>query len=310
MKRRDVLSGGVGAALTALSAPGLARAGRREAPAQRGAFGLRYAPHFGMFAHHAPGGLLDELRFAAEQGFRTWEDNVLARRPLPEQEKITRHLRQLGMQMGTFLAHVERERPSFNSNRPDARERLERDIGQAIDVARRTGARFCTVIPGGRDPDVDRATQIRWCITNLRRAADRCRRHDLVMLLEPLPEPNLFLRTNTDAVHLCRAVGSPACKVLLDIYPGRASIRHAEVLLTGAWNEVGYLQITEGAHPAPQRGAWWTLGALVQGLRRRGFDGPVGLDHGNPAPGLDGERALLAGYRDLDGGGPWPPSMV
>ena len=45
-------------------------------------FRLAYAPHFGMFRHSAPGGLLDELRFAHAQGFRAWEDNGMMARPI------------------------------------------------------------------------------------------------------------------------------------------------------------------------------------------------------------------------------------
>ena len=308
MKRRDVLAG-AGAALTALSAPGLARGGwrdRQDSSRQRGAFQLRYAPHFGMFSNHAPGGPLDELRFAADQGFRAWEDNGFARRPVAEQEAIARQLQQLGLAMGTFLAHVERTLPTFASDAGEARACVDRDIEAAIAVARRWGARFCTVVPGAIDRQADPASQRRRFFDNLRRAAERCERHGLVMLLEPLPEPGLYLRTNVEAIRLCRAVGSPACKVLLDVYRRRAAIRQAELVLAGSRAEVGYLQIADGPEPAAHRAAWWTLAPLFDRLRASGFQAPVGMDHGNPAAGLEGERALLAVYRDLDRSGSSP----
>ncbi|MCA9259774.1 MAG: xylose isomerase, partial [Planctomycetales bacterium] len=38
-------------------------------------FHLKYAPHYGMFKHHAGDDYLDQIKFAADQGFRAWEDN-------------------------------------------------------------------------------------------------------------------------------------------------------------------------------------------------------------------------------------------
>jgi hydroxypyruvate isomerase len=259
-----------------------------------------------MFSHHAPGGLLEELRFAADQGFRVWEDNGFARRPVADQEAIARQLHQLGMSMGTFLAHVERTRPTFASDTAEARARIDRDIDAAIAVTRRSGARFCTIVPGAVDRQADPASQRRRFLDNLRRATERCQRHGLVMLLEPLPESGLYLRTNVEAIRICRAVGSPACKVLLDVYRRRAAIRQAELVLAGSRAEIGYLQIADGPEPPGQQAAWWTLGSLFDRLHASGFQAPVGMDHGNPTAGLDGERALLAVYRDLDRSGSPP----
>ena len=73
MHRRDFL-------LTATSAAvsfSAASAAQDPAPvAKKGPapFRLKYAPHFGMFGNHAPD-LLDQLQFAADEGFSAWEDN-------------------------------------------------------------------------------------------------------------------------------------------------------------------------------------------------------------------------------------------
>ena len=63
-------------------------------------FKLDFAPHFGMFKQHAPGGILDELRFMADQGFRSLEDNGLLKRPIAEQELIGKTLSDVGLRMG------------------------------------------------------------------------------------------------------------------------------------------------------------------------------------------------------------------
>ncbi len=308
MNRRDVLTAGAGAALTALATPALAsrsgRGGGKKSSPQRGAFRLQYAPHFGTFAEHAPG-LLDQLRFGADQGFSAWEDNGLARRPVAEQEAIGREIDRLGMQLGTFIAHVERERPTFASGRPEARERIARDLQLAAEVARRTGARFCTVVPGARDPGADEATQTRRCLDNLRRAADLCARNDLVMVIEPVHDRGLFLRNDIQAFKLCRAVGSPACQMLLDVYARPAGYQQATFGAMVCGSQIGYVQMTEcSEHWTPLEMGAVTTGpdGVLQVLLDRGYRGLVGLDHRTPGAGRAGERTLLARYRQLDAG--------
>jgi len=38
-------------------------------------FTEKYAPHFGMFQNSAGGDPVDQLKFAADEGFTAWEDN-------------------------------------------------------------------------------------------------------------------------------------------------------------------------------------------------------------------------------------------
>jgi hydroxypyruvate isomerase len=60
--------------------------GDRREPARR--FTLAYAPHFGMFENVAGDDLLQQLRFAADQGFYAWEDNGMKDRPVELQNQI------------------------------------------------------------------------------------------------------------------------------------------------------------------------------------------------------------------------------
>ena len=84
MHRRSFLPAG-GAALTtagALAAPD------EDAPlandGDRRPFTLKYAPHFGMFQSLAGKDPIDQLRFAADEGFVAWEDNDMKDRPRDE----------------------------------------------------------------------------------------------------------------------------------------------------------------------------------------------------------------------------------
>jgi len=60
-------------------------------------FNMNYAPHFGMFRHHAGDDLIDQLKFMADMGFPALEDNGLMGRSPAMQEKIGQQLAKLGM---------------------------------------------------------------------------------------------------------------------------------------------------------------------------------------------------------------------
>ena len=50
-------------------------------------FKLNYAPHLGMFRHHAGDNPVDQLNFMADQGFRAFEDNNMKNRPIEIKKK-------------------------------------------------------------------------------------------------------------------------------------------------------------------------------------------------------------------------------
>jgi len=68
-------------------------------------FKLHYAPHFGMFRHHAGGDLVDQIMFAADEGFTAWEDNGMKGRTIETQNAIASAMERRGMNMGVLVAH-------------------------------------------------------------------------------------------------------------------------------------------------------------------------------------------------------------
>jgi hydroxypyruvate isomerase len=53
-------------------------------------FNLAYAPHLGMFRHHAGNDPIDQLNFMADQGFTAFEDNDMRKREVTLQKKWLR----------------------------------------------------------------------------------------------------------------------------------------------------------------------------------------------------------------------------
>ena len=65
---------------------------------------MHFGPHFGMFQHSAGKDLVDQLKFAADQGFSGWEDNDMKNRSVADQERIAKAMTQLDMRMGVISA--------------------------------------------------------------------------------------------------------------------------------------------------------------------------------------------------------------
>ncbi|MEM6571849.1 MAG: TIM barrel protein, partial [Planctomycetota bacterium] len=209
--RADAASSGAAAAGTPPGAPaGAARQGERK----RARFGLRYAPHFGMFKAHAGDGLEDQLRFMADEGFEALEDNWMTRREPAVQESIAGWMDELGMTMGVFVAHAEFGKPTFVEPPDKIRGRIEKEMQTAVEAAKRVNARWCTVVPGAVRNDVPLEYQTANVIDNLRFAAEILEPAGLCAVLEPLNpwvnHPGLVLTGMPQAYMICRAVDSPS----------------------------------------------------------------------------------------------------
>ncbi len=304
MYRRRFLAGGIAAGAGALGRSLAAPARTAPQGSTTRPFRLNYAPHFGMFQHHAGPDLLDQLKFMADQGFRAIEDNGMKSRPAQMQEQIGRELQRLGMQMGVFLAAADFQNVTFASARQDARERLLGEVRDSIEVAKRVRARWCTVVPGRFDPGLEWDYQTTHVIENLKRCCELLEPHGLAMVLEPLnpwrDHPGLFLTKIPQAYLLCRSVGSPSCKILFDIYHQQITEGNLIPNLERSWNEIAYFQI--GDNPGRKEPTTGEINYrnVFRAIHSRGYQGILGMEHGNSRPGRDGEQAVIDAYRWCD----------
>lgn len=306
MMRRDFLT----AALYAPLAAGAAATAKDDRQMQAGGgggrrrFKLKYAPHFGMFRHHAGDDLVDQLKFAADQGFTAWEDNGLPGRSVQEQERIGRALKDLGMAMGVFVAHAEWGEPLYARGGADARKRLQDLMRQAVEVARRVNAKWCTVVPGLYDRGLEWDYQTANVIDCLRAMCEICEPAGLVMVLEPLnpyrDHPGMFLSKIPQAYQICRAVGSPSCKILDDLYHQQVTEGNLIPNLDRAWDEIAYFQV--GDNPGRREPTTGEINYLniFRHLHGKGYMGIVGMEHGKSRDGKEGEQAVIDAYVSCD----------
>ena len=296
IKRLGLGAAAVSAAST-LSLPAFAKGKVAAAP-----FKLDFAPHFGMFKQHAPGGIVDELRFMADQGFRSLEDNGLLKRPLAEQELIGKTLDQLGMRMGVFVVDGgDNWKVSLASGKQEFLDNFVATCKASVEAARRVNAKWMTVVPGYFERNLPIGVQTGHVIDALKRGAEIFEPHGLAMVLEPLSDnPDLFLRHADQTYMICRAVGSPACKLLYDAYHMQRNEGNLIATMEKTWSEIAYIQIGDNPGRKEPGTGEVNYANVFQFIHKKGFTGILGMEHGNAYPGKEGELALIDAYRKVD----------
>jgi hydroxypyruvate isomerase len=303
MQRRTFISQTVTSTAALVAAPIAAPAAQESAPAKR-RFKLKYAPHFGMFESHAGKDQIDQLKFMADQGFTALEDNGLRQRPVELQERIGRELVNLRMEMGVFVATGDFRNVTFASDKQDVRDKFLADIRDSVEVAKRVNAKWCTVVPGVYDQRLEWDYQTAHVIDNLKRCAEIMEKAGLTMVIEPLnhrrDHPGLFLTKIPQAYLICRAVGSPAVKILFDMYHQQITEGNIIPNIDLAWSEVAYFQTGDNpGRKEPTTGEMNYLN-IFRHIHRKGFTGVVGMEHGNSKPGKEGEQAVIDAYVKSD----------
>ena len=265
-------------------------------------FNLDYAPHAGMFSAHAGENFIDQIKFMHDQGFRSIEDNGMMKRSIAMQEEIGNTLSKLGMTMGVFV--VDKGGNGANTLAAGKKEHIDIFLNacrQSVEVAKRVNAKWATVVPGDFERNLPIGIQTGHVIEALKQGSEIMEKSGLIMVLEPLSDtPNLFLR-NSDQTHMiCKAVGSPSCKILYDIYHMQRNEGNLIPNIEKCWDEIAYFQI--GDNPGRKEPGTGEINYknIFKYIDKNGYKGVMGMEHGNFAPGKEGELELIKAYRESD----------
>lgn len=266
-------------------------------------FTMDFAFHEGMFKEHAGKDFIDQIKWAWDQGFRSIEDNSMMSRPVEMQEKIGNTLAKLGMRMGVFVITSDswHWKTSLTSGKEEWVKKMEKDCKYAVEVAKRCQAKWVTVVPGNYDTSLPVETQTSNVVKALRKAADILEPAGLIMVLEPLSDnADLFLRLSAQTFDICKAVNSPSCKILYDIYHMQRNEGNLMANIDKHWEEISYIQI--GDNPGRKEPGTGEINYknVFKHIYNKGYRGIMGMEHGNSMPGKEGELALIKAYREVD----------
>lgn len=266
-------------------------------------FHLDYAIHDGMFKENAGADFLDQIQFGYDQGFRSIEDNGFMDRPVDQQSKIGEKLAKLGMRMGVFVVNFDHWplHSSMTSGEKEWKEKFLSACKNAVEAAKRCHAKWMTVVPGNYTNKFSMDYQTANVLEFLRPAAEIFEPHGLVMVLEALSDtPELFLRHSDQTFAICRAVDSPSCKFLFDMYHMQRNEGNIINNIDAAWDEIGYFQIGDNPGRKEPNTGEMNYKNIFKHIYEKGYKGILGMEHGNALPGKEGEMKLIAAYRDAD----------
>ncbi|MHC4623316.1 MAG: hydroxypyruvate isomerase family protein [Planctomycetota bacterium] len=304
ISRRDFMGVAAGAAM-AVSAGSLApgKAGAREGANRR--FKLRYAPSLGQFRNHAGKDPIDNIKFAADEGFRAMFDNGFMRKSRQQQETIAEEMARLDMILGPFIAYAEFGKATFVTADKDVRKMVVDKMKTAVEVKKRTNAKWALIVPGRFHEKLEWNYQTANVIENLKYCAEVCEPSGLVMVIEPLNtlrnHPGVFLTGIPQSYQICRAVDSPSCKIINDLYHQQITEGNLIPNIDMAWDEIAAFHV--GDNPGRKEPTTGEINYrnIFKHLYQKGYKGVLCMEHGaSKGRSKEGERAVIDAYRACD----------
>ncbi len=300
MDRRAFIAAGLAAGIATIS-----NSFAEDKPAAKpsGKFKLKYAPGFGLFEESAGKDPIDQLKFFADEGFSAMFDNDLNKKPPELQEAIAKQCQQLNLAMGPFIACAEFGKPTFVLKDDSIRAAAIKKIKAAIEVSKRTGCKMGIVVPGQYATNQELSYQTANLIDNLKACAEVCEKDGFIMVIEPLnwkDHPGLFLSKIPQAYQVCRAVNSPSCKILDDMYHQQITEGNLIPNMDRAWEEIGVFHIGDTPGRKEPTTGEINYRNVFEHIHEKGYQGVLCMEHGKSKSGKEGERAVIDAYRWCD----------
>jgi hydroxypyruvate isomerase len=280
-------------------------------------FNLNYAPGFRHFRNSAGKDLIDQIKFMHNAGFRSIEDNGLMNRDPALQQRIGDELARLDMTMGVFVlgfgmnslmmtSHImgDKNKGKGITTDPKAtRKAIKAACNKGLETQKRVNAKWCTVVLGAHNTNLNYDYQFANVVDNLKYASELLEPSGLTMVLEPLNHmnhPGVFLKTVPQAYAICKAVRSPSCKILNDLYHQQIEIGNLINNIDRAWDETAYIQVGDVPGRKEPTTGEIDYKNIFKHLYNKGYKGIVGMEHGNSIKGIEGEQRLIQAYREVD----------
>ena len=303
LTRRKFL-GTATAAAAALAVSPIGVAGKnRAAQSAKSGFKLKYAPYFGMFEAHAGKDPIDQIKFMADQGFRAMFDNGLMQKDPTLQEAIAKEMTRLNMELGPFVAYADFKVKSFVTQDIEIKTLLADTMKKAVDTAKRTNAKYTLAVPGRYDESLEWDYQTANVVENLKFCSEICEPAGLVIVIEPLnpwDHPGLFLTKIPQAYQICKAVNSPSCKIINDIYHQQITEGNLIPNIDRAWDEIASFHVGDSPGRKEPTTGEINYKNIFKHLHEKGYEGTICMEHGKSIKGMEGEKAVIDAYRACD----------
>jgi hydroxypyruvate isomerase len=171
---------------------------------------------------------------------------------------------------GTVLNHPQSDHEDF-----------VKKISESCDVADLLDCSLFTVVIGDNIPGVSKQEMHAAAVRGLKKAAPICQQRNKTIIIEamnPRNHPGHCLYGSTDAINICKAVGSPNVKINWDLYHMQIVEGDLCMRMREGFEYIGYLQLADnpGRHEPGTGEVNYTR--VFREIKQLGYPGYVGLE--------------------------------
>jgi hydroxypyruvate isomerase len=301
MDRRSFLGASVAVGAGLLAAGSMAMA---QAPSEgaKKKFKLKYAPTFGMFEEHAGKDPVAQLRFMAESGFSALLDGGFLGRPREVQDKLAKEMEQLGMTLAGPYCSTTIGGQSLVAG-TDQQEGYAKYYKDVCEQLKRVNGKWFLVVPGALVKGMPMEQMTANLIENLKAIMKEVEPTGRILTLEPLnprDHGGLFLTKIPQAMAICKAVESPSCKIVNDLYHQQITEGDLIPNIKNAWDYIAHYHLGDSPGRKEPTTGEINYRTIFKFLHEKGYQGVLGMEHGKSKGGKEGEQALLEAYRWCD----------
>lgn len=300
MDRRDFLAAGLAAG--AGISVGLGELSAQE-KSNAAKLKLRYGPGLNSFSGHVGNDAIENIKFAADQGFRGMFDNGLGGKGADEQVKIAREMARHDMKMGPFVVYPNFGDSDLMTGKEESIKSFLDKIKGGIESVKRTECAGMLVVPGKVDQRLEVEYQTANLIDVCRRMCEVVEKDNVIIVLEPLnrhDHPGQFLYGMPQTYMICKAVNHPCCKIVDDMYHQQITEGNLIPNIDRSWDKIGAFHI--GDNPGRKEPGTGEINYknVFGHIYKKGFDGVLCCEHGRSRGGKEGEIAFIEAYRWAD----------
>lgn len=218
---------------------------------------------------------LEKINIAADMGFPAIEFWPYNNKPIDEAANLLKKRNVAVSQFTAWGFGTELNNPKSDH------ERFVAAIKESCDVADKIDCQLFTVVIGNDIEGVTKEQMHAAAIRGLKKAAPICEKRGKTIIIEPMNprnHPAHCLYGSTDAINICKAVGSPHVKINWDLYHMQIVEGDLCMRMREGFDYIGYLQLADnpGRHePGTGEVNYTRVFEEIKSLKYEGF---VGLE--------------------------------
>jgi hydroxypyruvate isomerase len=178
---------------------------------------------------------------------------------------------------------------------PEDRERLSKDVEEAVAYAKQLSCKRLIFVPGNLVPGWSIERHRQEAVASLKYVAPILEGAGITVLIEPLNSevnhPGTYCDNSSEAFRVVEGVGSPNVKMLYDVYHMQVAEGNLIQTIENNHDLIGYYHIAKVPGRYEPIGGEVNLSAVLNVIRSTGYDDFIGLEY---KPSSDTESSYQA----------------